>query len=235
MEKNKFDQLQRKLTSANNNLSLKVGHSHPPKSNAHKARLNLVQSALTSADKQPVLSDRHADMQRRFDEVQTLLREEAEQKWLDALEQAVERERQRREALERARLEEAQRVENERREKIRENPRPIKLRKFADKRVTVLYALFQDCFPEGGGFTRDGMWVDEQLSERARQVIQPCFDGEPEFKPLTKKLLKLIHVDTGDHRLSTDERSRVFQLFYESCVNTIDPKPKPRQEDTICL
>jgi len=198
-----------------------------------KSLFDQLQRKLTSADKHPTSPVRNDHVQRRFSEIQNLLREEAEQKWLKAIEKAVERERRHQEALERARLEEAQKAENERRERIRENPRPIKRRKFEDKRVTVLYALFQDCFPEGGGFTRDGHWVDEGLSERARLVLDPCFDGEPDFKPLTTQILKLIHADVGDDRLSSDERTRVFQLFYESCVTT--PNPKTRQEDTICL
>jgi|TARA_R100000789_G_scaffold96710_2_gene98537 hypothetical protein len=172
-------------------------------------------------------------MRKRFQHIQSVIREACERDRLKALELAEERERQRREALKRARLEEERQRENERREKIRENPHPIKPRKFQDKRVTVLHALFLDCFPEGGGFTCNGHWVDEGLSERARLVLQPCFDGEPEFEALSTRILKLIHADVGDDRLSVDERTEVFQLFYQSCVNT--RKTQPKQEDTICL
>lgn len=181
-------------------------------------------------------SEQHGQiMRQRFADIQSLIRDACERERLKALELAEARERKRRDALERARLEEEQKRENERREKIRENPRPIKPRKFQDKRVTVLYALFQDCFPEGGGFTCDGHWVDEDLSERARLVLQPCFDGEPQFNALSTKILKLIHADIGDDRLTVDERTEVFQLFYQSCVNTRKTQPQPRQEDKICL
>ena len=198
-------------------------------------RLFGLQRGLTKIDKQGSSARAQSveNVRKKYRDIQNSIRAEIEQERLTALLALEEKERRLREAQERRRLEEEQKREHERREHIRNNPQPIKPRRFKDKRVTILYALFLDCFPEGGGFTRDGHWVDENLSERARLVLSPCFEGEPERDPLGRQILKLIAPDTGDSRLTVEERTAIFQLFYRSCVET--RKPQSNQEDTICL
>jgi len=141
--------------------------------------------------------------------------------------------REARETLERIKREAEQRKEQERREELRKKPRPVKPRRFKDPAVTRLYMMFQDSFPIGGGFTCHGQWVDSELAEKAREVLEPCFAGEPAFKPLSTKIIKLIHADAGDPRLSADERTSMFQLFYEPNIQT--RKSTARQEEAICL
>lgn len=198
-------------------------------------RLFQLQRGLTQIDKKPParMSQSSDNVRQKYRAIQNVIRDEIEHERLTALAALEEKEHRLHEAEERRRLEEEQKREHERREHIRNNPRPIKPRRFKDKRVTILYALYQDCFPEGGGFTADGHWVDEDLSERARLVLSPCFEGEPERDPLGRRILKLITPDTGDDRLTVDERTAIFQLFYQSCVDT--RKSQPNQEDTICL
>lgn len=128
---------------------------------------------------------------------------------------------------------EKERLEHERREKLRKKPRPVTVRNFKDPSVTRLYMMFQDCFPHGGGFTCQGEWVDEKLTAKAREVLEPCFEGEPTLKPLSTKIVKLIHADAGDPRLSVEERTRMFQLFYEPNIQI--RKSTSRQEEKICL
>ena len=198
-------------------------------------RLFQLQRGLTKTDKQtsPRAEQSKAKIRQKYQDIQNTIRAEIEQERLAAIVALEEKERRLREAEERRRLEEEQKRELERREYIRNNPHPIKPRRFKDKGVSRLYALFQDCFPKGGGFTAEGHWVDEDLSERAHLVLAPCFEDEPERGPLGRKILKLIAPDTGDDRLSVEERTAIFQLFYQSCVDT--RKTQSNQEDTICL
>jgi hypothetical protein len=167
----------------------------------------------------------------RLAELERLAREEKERN-----ERARRLKREARETLEmleRVKREALQRKEQERREELRKKPRPVKPRRFKDPAVTRLYMMFQDSFPIGGGFTCHGQWVDSELAEKAREVLEPCFAGEPAFKPLSTKIIKLIHADAGDPRLSADERTSMFQLFYEPNVQT--RKSTARQEEAICL
>lgn len=164
----------------------------------------------------------------RLSELERLAHEEKARK-----ERARRLKREARETLERIKREAEQRKEQERREELRKKPRPVKPRRFKDPAVTRLYMMFQDSFPIGGGFTCHGQWVDSELAEKAREVLEPCFAGEPAFKPLSTKIIKLIHADAGDPRLSADERTSMFQLFYETNIQT--RKSTARQEEAICL
>ncbi|KPA99929.1 hypothetical protein [Ahrensia marina] len=198
--------------------------------------IETLQSELAAQDKRsaPKHPAKHkAEISQAWNETQKAIRDEFERKRLEELLAAQEREHQRRLEAERKRQEETQKREHERREKLRDKPRPIIPRKFEDKRVTRLYALFQDCFPKEGGFTCRGDWVDEALSLKAWEILHPCFDGEPNADALSTQILKLIHADAGDPRLTVDERTQIFQLFYQSCVSS--RKTNVKQEDKICL
>lgn len=140
---------------------------------------------------------------------------------------------QRREHERREHEQKQQKAEQERREALRKKPRPVKPRRFKDPAVTRLYMMFQDSFPLGGGFTCHGQWVDENLAAKAREVLEPCFSGEPTLKPLSTKIVKLIYADAGDPRLTVEERTSIFQLFYEPNIQT--RKSTARQEESICL
>ena len=118
------------------------------------------------------------------------------------------------------RIETKRKAEHDRREKLRDKTRNLRLRRFKDPLVTRLYALYLDCFPKGEGWTSHGEYIAADFSARVRKVLQPCFAGEPKFTELKKTILKKIHADVGDARLSEKDRTRVFQLFYEIAFKT---------------